>query len=898
MDPNSALGPNSWTALHAAAYHGPASLVSLLLDAHADPSSLNDDGHTPLYVAIASHQFDAAEALILRGARLSGPIGPLWTQAFAISSSSPQGKPGLARLLLAGGADPNAPSPEGIPPLSEAIGRGMVDVALVLLEAEGTDVSVRDVDGITPLHYAAYAGHVELGRSLLARGADPTAQVDDGSTPAFFAVEEGQLPFLAMLLAAAPDSIGQKNIAQWSLLHTAVNVRAERIVDLLLKLGAEVDARTEHGTTPLAIAASKGEVAMVTKLLRAGADPNALTDTHASPLHKAALGGHVDVAKVLLKAGTRINVANVDGWTALHVASHENHGNLASLLIEHGASLEAVEEGKPTPLDVSLKVDSHASSHVLLDHSAPLADPDFLQRALANARSVSDDDIARTHVLHRASSLHFSTESSSDSDNDKDTADGNDPSLSRSPSVRNVMSDAQRRKLMFLKAARHGSLSRLTSLEEDGDVSDLVSSVSKSGLSPLFLAISHGHDSATAWLLSRGAVLVGTPAERAAETKATGGATFLHRAILRGEDSRVELLLEAYSDLNIRDGEGNTPAHVAGYMNNTAYLSLLGASGRADLLALNHSGQTPLARSLDASDTFRYLVLHAPDAVNVPDVRGLTPLASLASRLDMDKLHYVLAAGADVTATDGRGYSALHHVAVAARPSAFALDVPIPVEADKAAMCASLLIDAGVDLDVVASSDGTWPLFLAARSEAGPLVHLLIAQGASLTLISPGGKSAYDEAKSRNLAIAAIIEAGMKAQRVRLPRRAVAGSGTKNAALETMVLEWSHMQDRVSTLENENARLRHEMRALRKLVVSKLSRSRMAGDAPPIDLDETIAQLSKKGGKRQRHRRPRGVAAGGDVSTIGSTKGRRVRSRRRRRRKRKHKDPSSLSGAE
>ena len=49
--------------------------------------------------------------------------------------------------------------------------------------ADGTDVNVKNDDGLTPLINAAGFGHKEIAELLIAEGADVNAQGVDGATP-------------------------------------------------------------------------------------------------------------------------------------------------------------------------------------------------------------------------------------------------------------------------------------------------------------------------------------------------------------------------------------------------------------------------------------------------------------------------------------------------------------------------------------------------------------------------------------------------------------------------------------------------------------------------------------------------------------------------------------------
>ena len=83
------------------------------------------------------------------------------------------------------------------------------------------------------------------------------------------------------------------------------------LADLLLKKGADVNAKTNLGKTPLLVAASQdGSMAVVKMLLAKGADINARDKAQGlTPLLAAAIANDTAVTKLLLERGTDVNVA-------------------------------------------------------------------------------------------------------------------------------------------------------------------------------------------------------------------------------------------------------------------------------------------------------------------------------------------------------------------------------------------------------------------------------------------------------------------------------------------------------------------------------------------------------------------------------------------------------------
>ena len=96
------------------------------------------------------------------------------------------------------------------------------------------------------------------------------------------------------------------------------------VITVLMKGGADVNAKGVGGFTPLHFAAlANGTAGITSALLAAGADVNARLDGGDTPLHMAASTKqkNPDVILILLSAGAEANIKNEIGETPLDPAS-------------------------------------------------------------------------------------------------------------------------------------------------------------------------------------------------------------------------------------------------------------------------------------------------------------------------------------------------------------------------------------------------------------------------------------------------------------------------------------------------------------------------------------------------------------------------------------------------
>lgn len=173
--------------------------------------------------------------------------------------------------------------------LTHAVTAKQWRVVKTLLEQGAHLDAPRDAGGLTPMLRAADSGDFDAALKLLMLGANAEAQNSNGITALHFAAYASEESFSA---------------------------RREQMdfIRRLVKQGRVLNAQLPNGWTALYMAVRQGNAPLVVQLLSLGADPNIATAPDATPLFAAGELGRADLIETLRTAGAR---EDVTGWTSI-----------------------------------------------------------------------------------------------------------------------------------------------------------------------------------------------------------------------------------------------------------------------------------------------------------------------------------------------------------------------------------------------------------------------------------------------------------------------------------------------------------------------------------------------------------------------------------------------------
>lgn len=279
-----------------------------------------------------------------------------------------RGERTAAMSLLAKGANPNTPGPDGTTAIMWAAANDDVELVRALIKA-GANVKATNQFGTSAITEAAIIGSAPVLDALIKAGADPNTKNPEGETPLMAAARSGKIDAARRLVQAGANVNAKETFGGQSALMWASAQSQAEMVRFLVEAGADVNARgvihqwerkviteprpkdmNHGGFTPLLYAAREGCVECVKHLAAGGADLDLEDPDRMTPLNMALFNLHFEVAAELIKAGADLDKWDLYGRSPVYMAADVStlpmKGNGAMAVIPSEDALSALDVGR------------------------------------------------------------------------------------------------------------------------------------------------------------------------------------------------------------------------------------------------------------------------------------------------------------------------------------------------------------------------------------------------------------------------------------------------------------------------------------------------------------------------------------------------------------------------
>ncbi|XP_033209315.1 protein fem-1 homolog C [Belonocnema kinseyi] len=194
------------------------------------------------------------------------------------------------------------------------------------------------------------------------------SRMKDGYAPLFIACKRGHVEIVEYLISVCDADVEQRGMYEVP------------------------DDRSVHCVTPLWCAAVSGKLPIIKCLISHGAEVNAVSDSGSTPVRSACFMTHLEIVSFLVEKGADILRANYNGGTCLinSVQSVE----LCTFLLRHGADVNARDIQNKSALHYAIQEHRFETTKLLLDYHA---DP--------HLKSRYNDDALQTACLKGATQI-------------------------------------------------------------------------------------------------------------------------------------------------------------------------------------------------------------------------------------------------------------------------------------------------------------------------------------------------------------------------------------------------------------------------------------------------------------------------------------------------------------
>jgi len=289
-------------------------------------------------------------------------------QADSLVAAAERGDRAAALRLLARGANPNAPGPDGTTAIMWAASNDDLELVRALINAKA-NVAAKNQFGTSAITEAAIIGSEKVIDALVKAGADPNTRNPEGETPLMAVARSGKVEAARRLLEAGADINATESFGGQSALMWAAAQGQGDMVKLLASKGADLNAHgvvrqwerkviteprpkdmNKGGFTPLLYAAREGCVDCIRHLIAAGADLDSEDPERITPLVMAIMNLHFEAAAELIRGGADVDKWDLYGRSPIYMAADVStlplKGNGAMAVIPSEDSVTALDVGR------------------------------------------------------------------------------------------------------------------------------------------------------------------------------------------------------------------------------------------------------------------------------------------------------------------------------------------------------------------------------------------------------------------------------------------------------------------------------------------------------------------------------------------------------------------------
>ena len=202
----------------------------------------------------------------------------------------------------------------------------------------------------SPIHLAAFRGHITLCRHLLGELENKNAIAKNGLTALDYAAMAGHLEVFKIFHAVAEVKNPKSTITQKTPLHFAAAKGHSEICKFIIEREDDRNPADRHNRTPLHLAARHGRLNTCCIIMNNVTNKNPAQNSGNTVLHLAALSQHLETFKLIFRNVNKKNPKNIDGSTPLHYAALSGSFEVCNFFFDNIAEKNPINRNGMTPL--------------------------------------------------------------------------------------------------------------------------------------------------------------------------------------------------------------------------------------------------------------------------------------------------------------------------------------------------------------------------------------------------------------------------------------------------------------------------------------------------------------------------------------------------------------------